>query len=138
MRNQLIILLNQYNSKEHGIIIPVSIEDYVDKIMTYSTIVPYIIQGELKAFISYYNNDLLKRHSYLSMILVSRDFQGKGIGKLLLELSIKDLKRSGFFYYSLEVLKTNYIAIDLYSHYDFYKKEDRGEMWLMEKVLTRF
>ena len=135
MRNQLIELLTRYNSTEYGISIPIPVEIYVDKIINYSTIIPYVVQGKIVAFISYYNNDVFIKHSYLSMILVSQDFQGKGIGKLLLEMSIKDLRKTGFNYFSLEVLKSNTHAIELYAYFGFFKKEDRGEIWLMEKTL---
>ena len=136
MRKKINKMLSAYNSIELGINITISINDYVDKILNNSTIVPYFMQGDLKGFISYYNNDASKQHSFLTMILISKEYQGKGIGKLLLELSINDLKKSGFVHYSLEVLKTNEKAINLYSNYGFYKKEDRGELWLMEKILN--
>ena len=135
MRQQLIKLLNNHNSIEKGIQIPLSICEYVDKIIYFSTIIPYYQRGEIIAFISYYNNDVLNENSFLTMILVSKDYQGRGIGKLLLELSIKDLKKSGFKTYSLEVLKSNKKAIVLYLSYGFIQKEDRGNLWLMQMDL---
>ncbi len=137
MKEELVKLLKNNNSKEDGIWLSDSIEEYVNKIYTYSTIIPYFICGNLKGFISYYNNDKSKESAYLTMIVISKDYQGKGIGQLLLEASINDLKKSGFIRYSLEFLKTNEKAIRLYSNYGFQKKEDRGDLWLMEKRLNR-
>lgn len=136
MREQLIKLLQIHNLEELGINITIPIELYVDKIINFSTIIPYFKEGKLMAFISYYNNDPLKDNSFLTMILVSKEFQGKGIGKLLLELSIKDLAHEGFKRYGLEVLKSNKRAIALYTANGFIQKEEKEEILLMEKILA--
>ncbi len=135
MKKQLVNLLYENNSKEDGINIIIPIEQYVEKIISHSTIIPYYVNGNLKGVISYYNNDEAKEHSFLTLILISKDFQGKGLGKLLLQMSINDLKNKGFAYYSLEVLKSNEKAIRLYANNGFQNKQDRGELWLMEKKL---
>lgn len=135
MRQQLISLLKTHTSKQSGIFIPIPLEDYVDKIISLSTIVPYFIEGELKAFISYYKNNPEKTVAFLTMILVAKDYQGKGIGKLLLEFSIKDILKSGFKKYSLEVSKDNASAIQFYLNYGFTKKEERDAILLMVKEI---
>ena len=135
MRQQLVALIKKHNSKTNGIFIPMDLDAYVDKIIKHSTIVPYFLLGELKGFISYYNNDEIKKNAFLTMILISKEYQGTGIGKLLLELSIKDLEKKGFKYYSLEVLKNNTSAIAFYTSYGFIQIEDRDQLWLMTKKL---
>lgn len=135
MKEQLINLIIESNSKENGIKITIPVEQYVEKIFSHSTIIPYYVNGKLKGLISYYNNDETKERSYLTLLLISKDYQGKGIGRFLLEMSISDLKNNGFNYYSLEVLKNNDRAIRLYTEYSFQKKQDKGELWLMEKTL---
>jgi ribosomal protein S18 acetylase RimI-like enzyme len=74
-------------------------------------------------------------YAFLTMLLISKDFQGRGIGKLLLEFSIKDLTKRGFKNYGLEVLKSNENAKRLYERLGFITKETRGELWYMEKTL---
>lgn len=135
MREQLIKILQIHNLEELGINIKIPIELYVDKIINFSTVIPYFKEGKLMAFISYYNNDSLKDNSFLTMILVAKEFQGKGIGKLLLELSIKDVMHDGFKRYGLEVLKSNKKAIALYTAKGFVQKEEKGDVLLMEKSL---
>lgn len=135
MKNNLIKLICEQNSKEEGLYIPMPIEQYVDKIYNYSTIVPYIVKGEMLGFISYYNNDSHKIDAYLTMILVSKNAQGMGIGKLLLDISIADLKKKGFSTYSLEVLKENCKAIKLYRDYGFQIFEEKAYSFLMKKIL---
>lgn len=135
MIEQLNKLICENNTKDDGINILIPIEQYINKIILYSTIIPYYVNGNLKGIISYYNNDIKKENSFLTLILISKDYQGQGLGKLLIEMSIKDLKKKGFKYYSLEVLKTNQKAIKLYEAYGFHKKENRNDLWLMEKTL---
>ena len=135
MKEQLINLISENNSKENGLSINVPIEQYVNKLVTHSTLIPYYTNGNLKGMISYYNNDETQEHSFLTLLLISKDYQGKGLGKLLLQMSINDLIKKGFKNYSLEVLKSNDKAIKLYEAFGFEKNEDRGELWLMEKKL---
>lgn len=133
MKHQLIELITKHNSGEKGLNITIPIDQYVDKIINFSTIVPYYYQGNLIGFISYYNNDSTKRNAFLTMILISKDFQGKGIGKLLLDFSIQDLKNSGFEFYTLEVSQNNANAISLYKSYGFVKKIEKEDIWIMER-----
>jgi len=136
MKKDLLALINDNNSRAKGIQINVPSAEYVEKILLNSTIVPYFVSGELEGFISYYNNDPNKEVAFLTLILISDSYRGKGLGKLLLETSIKDLKTKGFLKYGLEVLKENLRAINLYEMMGFVKIEDRGDIWFMEKNLT--
>lgn len=135
MKTDLIKILDSHNDTENGILISIPIEEYVTKITQFATVIPYWVCGDLKGFIAYYNNDESKELAFLTMILIRRDFQGRGIGKLLLEFSINDLMKNGFKNYGLEVLKSNHNAIRLYERLDFITKESRGELWYMEKTL---
>ena len=135
MKEQLYSLLHENNSKNKGINILIPLQQYVEKICMHSTIIPYYVSNEMKGVVSYYNNDSEGEKAFLTLLLIKEDYQGKGLGKFLLEISIKDLKGKGFKYYSLEVLKDNIRAIKLYEAFGFEKNEDRGELWLMEKKL---
>jgi len=135
MKTDLTKILEAHNDNENGILISIPIDEYVNKITQFATIIPYWVCGDLKGFIAYYNNDESKELAFLTMILICRDFQGRGIGKLLLEFSINDLTKNGFKNYGLEVLKSNDNAIRLYERFGFITKESRGELWYMEKTL---
>lgn len=135
MKVEILKLLQAHNNVANGIIIPIAIKEYVDKIIQYATVVPFWSQGHLEGFIAYYGNDEAMEYAFLTMILISKDFQGRGIGKLLLEFSIKDLTKRGFKNYGLEVLKSNENAKRLYERLGFITKETRGELWYMEKTL---
>jgi [ribosomal protein S18]-alanine N-acetyltransferase len=135
MKEQIRDLLIRQSDEQDGIVISTSIEDYLKKITANATIISYSIAGAIAGFIAYYNNDPVKGNAFLTILLVDKAHQGKQIGKLLLDYSIQDLKRSGFHSYSLEVAKTNKRATQLYERFGFTIKEDRNEIWLMSKIL---
>jgi ribosomal protein S18 acetylase RimI-like enzyme len=135
MKEDIIRLLELNNSTRQGILIEGPIEEYVSKIYTKSTILPFIREGVLEGFISFYCNDYERKKAFLSMILVANDFQSKGIGKLLLKTSLEYLRKQEFKSYSLEVLKNNIVAIEFYKKFGFVVREDKGQFWLMELIL---
>jgi [ribosomal protein S18]-alanine N-acetyltransferase len=135
MKEQMKDLLLRQNDEQDGILVSISIEDYLNKIISNATIASYTITGKIAGFMAYYNNDPIKKNAFLTMLLVDKVHQGKQIGNLLLDLSIQDLKKSGFHSYSLEVLKTNKKATQLYEKFGFEVKEVRNEIWLMSKTL---
>ncbi len=136
MKKDLLALIEENNSRAKGVQINVPTVEYVEKIFLHSTIVPYFASGRLYGFISYYNNDPNKEVAFLTLLLISDSYRGKGLGKLLLETSIKDLKTKGFLKYGLEVLKDNQIAIKLYEGMGFVKIEERSEYLFMQRDLT--
>lgn len=136
MKNEIYNLLVLNNGDENGIEIKVPIEEYVDKVFNHATIVPYFQQGKLEGFIAYYMNDFSKKNAFLTMIVMNKDFQGKGIGKKLLRFAIDDIRNNNFEFFGLEVLKSNKKAIDFYVDFEFMIKEDRGLVWYMEKKIV--
>jgi ribosomal protein S18 acetylase RimI-like enzyme len=129
-------LIVSNNATKKGIQITCDIDEYVSKIHNYATILPYYSASQLKGFIAYYSNDVSQNTAYLTMIIIDAAFQGEGLGKLLLESSISDLKYRGFFNYRLEVLKENKKALSMYIKYGFTIQEDRGSLWLMNLNLN--
>ena len=108
---------------------------YTEKILSKATVVSYQHAGSIIAFIAYYDNDPALQEAFLTMILVDPDHKGKGLGKMLLDLSIRDLSHKGFAGYSLEVAKSNASAVALYGNSGFNIVEDRDQHWLMRKSL---
>jgi len=125
----IILLLDSINSRIDDT------EVYINKMLKFATILPYIEEGKLQGFISYYSNDPSRENAYLTLIAIHPDFQGKGLGKKLLSCSLVDLQQKKFKNYSLEVLKNNTAAISLYENFGFKIKEDRDHVWLMNLEL---
>lgn len=130
--------ISKYNFKTEGIYINDSVRNYTEKIFKNATILEYVEEAELKGFIAYYANDYHSKVGYLTMILVEKNFQGNGIGRMLLDFSIRDLINKGFIFYKLEVLKLNTKAISFYKRIGFLIEEDRGELYLMSLNLSKY
>lgn len=111
------------------------IDSYIQKMLTYSSLISIIEHGKLQGFISYYNNDPDKENAFLTLIAIHPDYQGKGIGKKLLSFSIVDLEEKKIKNYSLEVLKDNTTAIALYNKFGFKIQEDKDTLWVMKLEL---
>lgn len=107
------------------------LDEYVLKLYEYATIFTYYQGSFLRGFIAYYSNDTLKENAFLTIMIIDENSRGEGIGKLLLESSISDLRNKGFKNYKLEVLKANKNAITLYEKYGFEIVNDIGECYLM-------
>jgi ribosomal protein S18 acetylase RimI-like enzyme len=135
MRLEIETLLKRYNNEEDGILIKIDIDEYLEKLFSFAKIISVISKGNLAGFIAYYQNDPQKIAAYLSMILVEKNTQSKGIGKQLINCAISDVIAHGFSYFRLEVLKNNAKAIAFYEKFGFKTIEDRDKLCLMELKL---
>lgn len=135
MKQEMIKLLQAYNSKSEGIHITVDLNQYVEKLLEKAKIIAIHGDGALRAFLAYYDNDPKKDTAFVSMLLVSKEYQGQGIAKNLMDISFADLKRKGFKRYNLEVLKENSKAVLVYEILGFKIIEEKGDFFVMEKSL---
>jgi ribosomal protein S18 acetylase RimI-like enzyme len=95
-----------------------AINDYVDKLIDRAVILSFS-ETEIKGFIAFYANNKKDKKAFLSLVLVDESLREQGIASVLLESSIKLLKKRGFVTYNLEVLKNNKQAIRFYKKYGF-------------------
>ena len=119
MRSGIIKILIKLNILYSGNLILVDLDEYVNKIMNKATIIIYYEKNKMCGFIAFYNNDLTNRNAFLTMLAIDPTYQRKGIGEMLLKCSIARLKHDGFIRYSLEVLKNNDKAVNLYKRNGF-------------------
>lgn len=137
MKEELLSLLQVLNEDMEGKLIQIGLENYVDKIIENATLITIYKNRELQGFIAFYANDLQKENAFLTMLAVKKEKKNMGYGKILLELSIKELTKMGFRKYSLEVYYKNHLAINLYEKYDFKEVNQKGSNIFMEKQLTQ-
>lgn len=134
MKEKLIHLLKDLNTKMNNELLSVDVVEYVEKIKEYASIISVFNDDSLVAFIAYYENDPDFDFAFLSMLAVSHDFRGIGYGKSLLEISIREIEKKGFKRYGLEVRNNNFDAIKLYKKCGFVFKEERKNGFIyMEK-----
>jgi ribosomal-protein-alanine N-acetyltransferase len=115
-----------------------NIEEYIFKLTSFATIIPFYTGTVLNAFIAYYSNDELKQNAFLTIIVVDKNSRGEGLGKLLLETSIKDLISKGFKNYQLEVQISNEKALELYKKYGFKIVKVSEESYFMNLDLIQY
>jgi len=62
---------------------------------------------------------LIIDEGHITNIAVHPDFRGQGIGNMLVEALIEECRRNGIHYLTLEVRRSNQVAINLYKKYGF-------------------
>lgn len=131
MKNEIIKLINKYQEE---LLIPIPLDIYVEKISSNANIINFY-ESKLIAFIAFYCNDINNRVGFITMILVDKEFQKKGIGQLLLDAAINRLQYSEFSVCELKVLKSNRKAIDFYKRNMFEEKGIENDFLIMERKL---
>ena len=119
MKNKLIRLLTEENKHLKGLLINKPVEEYVDKIYENTSIIMHFEKGILAGFIAYYCNNIETKVAFLTMLCISEKFSGHGLGKLLLNASLENLKNKNFKKLELEVSNKNIKASTFYKKYGF-------------------
>jgi ribosomal protein S18 acetylase RimI-like enzyme len=137
MSSQLKEFLSQVNMEANGELLKIDIPQYVDKLKKNATIISIDKNGQLIAFIAYYDNDPDCELAFLSMLAVESGSKKMGYGNTLLQISIKEIEKKGFKRYGLEVIKDNLKAIQLYEKHGFLFSGERENNFIyMEKKIT--
>lgn len=74
-------------------------------------------------FISFYCNDFCSKTAYISMIIIDKNYQGKGLGKVLLKTAVDYCKTQEMKCVKLEVACSNKNAIEFYEKFGFVRTE---------------
>jgi len=98
------------------------------KLSQYGVFKKATIDGEIAGFIGYYANDLESGMAYLSTIVITKKYQGRGIGTLLLHECLDDCRNRGMTTCRLEVDKNNMSAITFYKRFGFANEKVASEM----------
>ena len=74
-----------------------------------------IAEDQITGMIAFYCNNITDKKAFLSMIVVKAEYQGKGVGGVLLNQMEKECSCLGMSYVVLEVDRTNKNAQGFYS-----------------------
>lgn len=102
------------------------VEKMAIKFSNYAKFIYFKNNDVPNGFIAFYINDESKI-AFLSMIIVSNAFQGKGIGKSLMKELMDECTESKMEKVVLEVDKSNAQAIGFYEKYGFVKSDNQTE-----------
>jgi ribosomal protein S18 acetylase RimI-like enzyme len=132
-KEELLQFIEKNNTREKGLAITIPIVDYVDKLVNNANIIVHIESNQLVGVMAYYANNAT--YGFLTLALIDENYQGKGIGKRLLQYSMNDLKLKNIKIFKLEVLKSNEKAIQFYKKLNFDIVQEKLEFFIMEKQL---
>lgn len=135
MKEGISELLHRLNHEYNGELIRTDIDEYVTKIIKRASIIVISKTEQILGFIAYYDNDPEKEAGFLTMLAIDPFFRKLGYGKRLLEMSIANLRQSGFKTFTLEVLQSNEGSVKLYTATGFKTIEIKGEYYYMEMKL---
>ena len=137
MKLELINFLKELNALHSGRLIEQNINNYVEKVYKLATIHEIKKDGNIIAFIAYYDNDKKRNTAFLSILAIHTKFQNLGYGKLLLNEAVENLKQNNFERFDLEVLKSNIKAIKLYKKNGFQIIGEIGDKYKMRKLIQK-
>lgn len=111
------------------------IDDYINKLVGYTTRISISENDQTVGAIFFYSNNQKDLIAYISMIAVHTDYRGKGIGDELLNFAMTNCKRKGFQLCRLEVNKKNAKALALYKKNGFSILSESENVYLMQKKI---
>lgn len=115
----------------------ISYQAYADKLSKYANTCVALRGEEICGLLVYYANDKTTKTAYIALIGVLPKFQGKGLGKLLLDYCIQESKIQEMQTLKLEVDLDNLQAISFYKKNNFFKCERIDETSMkMQKSLV--
>jgi len=117
--NDLKQLVEFIENNEKSLVVPLSVRlnitDYCEKVLKNGNAYCIIKYGEIASIILFYNNDLVTKTSYVSLLITNSRYYGKGYASILMDFFEKESLKAGMKFMALDVSKTNFKAISLYS-----------------------
>lgn len=93
-------------------------------------------KNQIVGFIAFYDNDKINRCGFLSMIIVSKQFQGSGIGSALLRMCIEQCKKNKMTNLCLEVNEENRKAFNWYEKVGFKEERRNDKSIFLKKIVA--
>lgn len=134
------IVLYRYLTMVSSLFIPkldeiVEIKNYTNKIHNNALIVESWENNILVGIIACYANNNITKEAFITCVCVSKEFQGRGISKMMFNHLYKILKSKQFQEISLEVSKKNKKALKLYESECFKLKSERKESYILSRKI---
>jgi len=102
--------------------------EYVNKIDQYANIVlAYTKKRKLIGIITFYNNDIVSKTAFISILGVMSKYQGQGVASNLVNMCIKECRLAGMNKIIVKTEAENFKAIRFYNTFGFKVKERLNE-----------
>lgn len=113
-------------------------DGYLAKVAALATTLLLKMDGQVAGGISFYDNDAGTGRAFITQVMVSPVFQGRGIGTRLIAECEAECLAKGMKVLGLEVRRDNDGAKRLYERIGFHVCGGTETGWLMEKHLGQF
>ena len=110
-------------------------DGYLAKVASLAITLVLKIDGRVAGGISFYANDTVGYRAFITQVMVSPLFQGRGIGTRLIAACEAECVANGMGMVGLEVRRDNHGAKRLYERCGFAVCGETETGWLMEKTL---
>ena len=115
-----------------------NINEYIEKIFTYSTLYEYWENNLLAGFAAIYENRGTEQPAYMTLLSVVQNMHGKGIASGIMRFALESLKTKGFTTLLLEVHKRNIAGRRLYEKFGFsIEREKTEDSFFMQLILQK-
>lgn len=113
-----------------------NLDKYIKKILEFGEVFVCIKEEKTVGLLAVYANDLIEKKAFITSIGVLPQYRGNRLGKKLLDHACSCARERGMISISLEVAKSNKIALDFYFKNGFiYSKDKIHDSVILEKVL---
>lgn len=90
------------------------VKNLAKKYITYAEVLSIKRDSIVKGICVFYDNDKVNKTAFLSMLVISKDEQGHGLGKILMREMFRICQENGMGSICLEVANSNNIAATFY------------------------
>jgi D-cysteine desulfhydrase len=104
----------------------VDLQVYATKLLTYADIACAFMEGEIIAFLAIYANDEKRHKAYLPILAILKEFQGSGLGKIMMSRALARARQRGMKSMDLGVKSENISAHRLYRYCGFRFERTQG------------
>lgn len=101
----------------------VNLNDYVDKILSCGKVLLALSNNKIIGILIYYDNNIIDKIAFISLLLVDEGYRNKGIAKNLLDLVICKVQKK-MEWCDVPTHVTNIAAINLYKSRNFFRTYD--------------
>ena len=105
----------------------VNLKEYSEKLSKKSIQFCHYVNGNLVGMLAMYANDFTEKTAFITIMVLIKEYQGRGLAKQLLIDAIKYAKNLGFKKVRLEVYNKNIKAINLYKKLGFRKHMNKTD-----------
>ena len=129
------LILEEQQRQAGRFINTTDLQAYLQKLDAHAEVLSDTDGARCRGFVAYYCNDLQTRRAFITLVLVSPQDRGSGVGRALVSRVLDVCRERGFASCGLEVRADNAAAIALYESLGFTPVSERDGRQMLECTL---